>query len=192
MSTVAEKTDYTIDEFLALLDHKCFELLDGRLVEINVSNLSVRVAVRIATQLDTYCSKNHLGEVFGSDAYYQCFPDRPRHARKPDVSFIRTERLPADWQEQGYFRIRPDLVVEVTSPGDTAYEVDQKIADYLDAGVALIWEINPEERIVFVHRGDRPILRLKENDTLDGGDVVPGFTCRVGELFPPRPTPAAT
>ena len=192
MSTVAAKTEYTIEDLLAMPDGKSFELVDGQLVEVNVSNLSSFVATKTSTRLDNYCSTNDLGEVFGSDAYYECFPDRPRHARKPDVSFIRKARLPADWFEQGYFRIAPDLAVEVISPGDSAYEVDEKITELLDAGVQLVWEINPEERIVFVHRGDRPILKLKENVLLDGEDVIQGFSCRVGDLFPPRPAAKAS
>lgn len=186
MSTVADKTEYTVEDLLAMPERKNFELVDGQLVEVHVSNLSVLVASNTQFRLKGHASSHDLGEVFGSDAYYACFPDRPHHARKPDVSFIRKERLPADWLEQGYFRIPPDLAVEVVSQGDTVYEVDEKIAELLDAGVAMVWEINPEERIIFVHRGDRPILKLKENDTLDGEDVVPGFQCRVGDLFPPR------
>ncbi|MCI0685541.1 MAG: Uma2 family endonuclease [Gemmataceae bacterium] len=186
MSTVADKTDYTIEDLLAMPDHKNFELVDGQLVEVNVSNLSSFVATKICTRLDLHCTAHQLGAVFGADAYYECFPARPRHARKPDASFIRKERLPVDWLEQGYFRIAPDLAVEVVSPGDLAYEVDKRIAEYLEADVQLVWQINPEERLVFVHRGDRPILKLKENDSLDGEDVVPGFSCRIGDLFPPR------
>jgi Uma2 family endonuclease len=191
MSTVASKTEYTIEDLLAMPERRGYELVDGQLVELNVSNLSCLVAANTFARLHNHCSSRDLGPVFGSEAYYQCFPDRPRHARKPDVSFVRKERLPADWLEQGYFRIAPDLAVEVVSPGDLAYEVDERIAELLDAGVSLIWEINPVERLVFVHRGDRPILKLKENDMLDGEDVVPGFTCRVGDLFPPRPAASA-
>jgi Uma2 family endonuclease len=74
--------------------------------------------------------------------------------------------------------------VEVLSPNDLAYAVDEKIGEYLVAGVKLVWIINPERRWVTIHRADGSVVRLKETDTLDCGQVVPGFSCAVGDLFP--------
>lgn len=184
MSTVANRTAYTMDEFLALPDHNRYELVDGELVEVPVSTYSSLVAGRTLTRLTNHCEAKNLGPVFPCDSYYQCFADRPRHARKPDVSFVRRERLPEDWQTDGYFTIPPDLAVEVVSPNDRAYEVEEKIQEYLDAGVILIWIIYPKERVVTVYRTDGSTTRLKETDMLDGEQVIPGFSCRVGELFP--------
>lgn len=184
MSLVEQSNQLTIDDLLAIADERSVELVDGELVEVHVSSLSAKVATRLCTFLDLYCLEHHLGEAFGSDAYYQCFPDQPRHARKPDASFVSAQRLPADWREQGYFSIAPDLTVEVLSPGDLAYEVDRKIAEYLKAGVRLVWEINPAERCVFVHRLDGTVSKLGAADQLNGEDVVPGFTCRVRDIFP--------
>jgi Uma2 family endonuclease len=185
MSAVASRTAYTIDEFLALPDHDLYELVDGKLAEVHVSNLSSAVAGRILTRLTIHCEPKKLGEVFPCDSYYQCFADRPRHARKPDVSFIRKERLPQGWKADGYFTIAPDLAVEVLSPNDLAYKVDEKISEYLEAGVKLIWIINPEQRLVTVHRADgSSVVKRKETDTLDGEQVIAGFSCKVGELFP--------
>lgn len=187
--SIAEQTrEFTIEDLLHLPDDgRSYELVDGELQEVNVSNLSVKVALKLSLKLEAFCEANSLGEVFGSDAYFQCFPDLPKHARKPDVSFIRATRLPADWQEQGYFTIAPDLAVEVISPGDLAYEVDRKIAEYLQAGVSLVWQVNPEERTIVVHRANGSLTRLREPDTLSGEEVIPGFTCRVSEIFPKRP-----
>jgi Uma2 family endonuclease len=186
MSIVASPPRYTIDEFLRLPDHKNFELVDGELEEINVSNLSALVASDLIVVLASHCKPKRLGRVFPSDAYYQCFPEQPGHARKPDVSFIREERLPAGWLEDGYFTIPPDLAVEVISPGDSAYKVDEKIGEYLDAGVKLVWRINPELRVVLVHRADGTVAKLKESDTLSGENVIEGFSCPVAAIFPPR------
>lgn len=177
---------YTVEEFLALPDHDRFELVEGELVEVHVSNLSARVAVRLATRIDSYCEGKSLGETFGSDAYFQCFPRRPKHARKPDVSFISQARLPEHWMADGIFIIAPDLAVEVLSPNDLAYEVDEKIVEYREAGVRLIWIINPEQRIVHILRADGTGGTLDESGTLSGEDVIPGFSCGVGELFPKR------
>lgn len=185
MSAVAAPPRYTMEEFLALPDHENFELVDGELVASNVSNLSSLVASNLIIQLGGFCSSKKRGPVFPSDAYYNCFPNRPERARKPDVSFIRLERLPEHWLADGYFSIAPDLAVEVLSPNDLVYKVQRKIGEYLDTGVKLVWEINPEQRIIYVHRADGTMSKLNESDTLSGEDVVSGFTCRVADLFPP-------
>jgi Uma2 family endonuclease len=187
MSAVANRPAYTMDEFLALPHHELYELVDGELVEVHVSNLSSLVGGRTFNRLENHCEAKKLGPVSPCDAYYQCFADRPRHARKPDVSFIRRDRLPDGWLADGFFTIAPDLAVEVLSPNDLAYEVDEKIREYLDAGVNLVWIINPEQRLVTVHRADGTVAKLKETGTLDGEQVIPGFSCRVGELFPSEP-----
>ncbi len=186
MSAVANRTAYTMAEFLALPDHDLYELVDGELAEVHVSNLSSLVGGEMFYRLKHHCVGKNLGQVFPCDAYYQCFASRPRNARKPDVSFIRLERLPDGWLADGYFTIAPDLAVEVLSPNDLAYEVDEKIREYLDAGVKLVWIINPEQRWVTVHRADGGIAKLKESDTVDGEQVVAGFSCTVRELFPPN------
>jgi len=137
--------------------------------------------------LGTHCKTNKIGRVFPSCAYYECFPDRPGNARKPDVSFIREERLPAHWLKDLYFTIAPDLAIEVISPRDEAYKVDEKVQEYLDAGVRLVWEINAERRGVLVHRADGTVTKLKGTDNLSDEDVVPGFSCQVDDLFPLEP-----
>lgn len=98
--------------------------------------------------------------------------------------FVSQERLPADWREQGFFTIPPDLAVEVVSPHDTVYKLDQKIREYLHGGVRVIWVVDPSVRQVMIYRHDGSIQRLVENDTLSGDDVLPGFTCLVKEFFP--------
>jgi Uma2 family endonuclease len=85
--------------------------------------------------------------------------------------------------EAGHLPIHPDLAVEVTSPGDSVYEVDQKIQEYLAAGVSLVWEVNPELRTILIHRQDGTVTRLGENDEITGENVLPGFRCRVGDFF---------
>ena len=106
--------------------------------------------------------------------------------RRPDVSFIRKERLPEGPTSEGYIYIPPDLAVEVISPNDLAYEVDHKVVEYLDAGVALVWVINPEARTVRIHRRSGSLGWLREEDELSGEDVLPGFRCRVSKLFPEK------
>lgn len=83
----------------------------------------------------------------------------------------------------------PDLAVEVLSPGDLAHEIVAKVEEYLAAGVQLVWIVDPEARVVDIYRPDNSNRRLRENDSLDGDTVLPGFRCRVMDMFPARTQP---
>jgi Uma2 family endonuclease len=184
MSIAPEQSQFTLEQLLASDARGRFELIDGQLEQVNVSNLSVDVGAQLLALLVAFCKAHDLGRVFGADSYYQCFPEGERKARKPDVSFIANERLPPDWMEQSFFTIAPDLAVEVLSTNDTAYEIDRKIADYLSVGVRLIWEINPVERTVMIHRLDGTVQKLHDQDQLNGENVIPGFQCKVADFLP--------
>ena len=93
---------------------------------------------------------------------------------------------PEVW-EQGHVLIYPDLAVEVVSPNDLAYETQEKVEEYLRAEVPLIWVIYPQDHVVLVYRKDGSTARLCDGDELSGEDVVPGFSCRVHDLFPDVP-----
>jgi Uma2 family endonuclease len=84
---------------------------------------------------------------------------------------------------QGHCRVAPDLVIEAVSPNDTAYEVEDKIAQWLGAGVRLVWVIYPETQRVQVHRADGTVTKLQSAEQLSGEDVIPGFQCQVAAVF---------
>jgi Uma2 family endonuclease len=127
-----------------------------------------------------------LGWVFPEGTSFQCFPANPGNVRRPDVSFSRLQRLSlAQATTEGHCSVAPDLAVEVISPNDTAYEIDEKVREFLDAGVPLIWGVNPEQQTVEIHRAGGPGAILRENDEISGEDVVPGFRCRVGDFTLP-------
>jgi Uma2 family endonuclease len=185
MSTAAVKTRYTPEDLLKMPDGDRYELVDGQLVARNVSTWSSYVAGVILRVLQTFCQQNRLGWVLPPDTSYQCFPQAPEMVRKPDVSFIRLGRLSLAQAAEGHCPVVPDLAVEVLSPNDTAYEVDAKVRLYLDAGVRLVWVVNPQQRTVEVHRPAGLGSILREQDELTGEEVVPGFSCRVGDFFQP-------
>ncbi|MCS7016623.1 MAG: Uma2 family endonuclease [Gemmatales bacterium] len=185
----------TPDDLLRMARDRRYELVDGQLVEKSMAATASTVTAEIVTLLNQYCQNTQAGIVLVADQGYQCFPHRPNTVRFPDVSFIARARLTPDLA-QGHIRIAPDLVVEVLSPGDLAQNVDQRIDDFLKAGVRLLWVVHPEARWVEVHRlGQRGEI-LRESDTLDGGDVIPGFRVPVRDLFRPLqlfpPTPTTT
>ncbi len=186
MSTVVEKT-YTPADLLAKPDAEGYELVDGRLVERNVGVLSSWVGGRLHRFIDVFIDEQDLGWAWPGDQGYECYLDSPGKVRKPDVSFIRLERMPQGPTSEGYITIPPDLAVEVLSPNDLAYEVENKVVEYLAAGVLLVWVINPETRTIHIHRHDGSVGWLREEDELSGEDVLPGFRCPVSSLFPPKP-----
>jgi Uma2 family endonuclease len=144
---------------------------------------------QIYSLLNLYCREHASGWVWPADNGYQCFPHERGRIRRPDVSFIRAGRLPGDVLPKGFVRIPPDLAVEVVSPNDTAYELEEKLEDYQQAGVRLVWVIHPESRTVTIYRADGTVSRLREAEELTGEDVIPGFRCLVGSLLPPIEKP---
>jgi Uma2 family endonuclease len=186
MSTVASKTRFTPEDLLTMPDRDRYELVDGHLVEQNVSTWSSYVAGVVFQALHAYCQQNRLGWTLPEGTTYQCFPNAPAMVRRADVSFIRLERLSlAQATAEGHCPVVPDLVVEVISPNDTVYEVDAKVQLYLHAGTRLVWVVNPQQQIVEVHRATGLGTILRPNDELTGEDVVVGFRRRVGDLFQP-------
>ncbi len=179
------KADITPEELLAMPDGGHYELIDGELRERNMSLLSRRVAVSLARRLDVHCDEHNLGWVVDAECGYACFPWKPSRIRRADVSFIAVNRLPSEEQRSlGYVTIPPDLAVEVVSPNDLVSVLDEKVDEYLRAGVKLIWIIYPETLKVQVWRGDGSVMPLRAGDELSGEDVVPGFRCKVDDLFP--------
>ena len=186
---VKNKKIYTAEDLLKMSDGKSYELEDGKLVRRPMGVESSWIGGILYALLLNFCRAHNLGWVLPADASYQCFPTSPNKVRKPDVSFIRRGRLPGERLPKGHCPIAPDLAVEVTSPRDLSSRTIKKIQEYLQAGVSLVWLVDPGTRIVQIHRKDSPIIVLHENDELTGEDVLPGFRCRVSEILPP---PAAT
>jgi len=187
MTTAAEKTSFTPEELLLLPDSVNYELVNGNLVERQMGSESSAIAMAIGIILGMYVRAKKLGHLFMADCSYECFADDKLKVRKPDVSFIKMGRLADEQVPEGHLRIPPDLPVEVLSPGDTAYEVETKVQEYLDAGVRLVWVVNPRTRTLRIHRPKesqlRPIDELSEKDRVSGEDVVVGFECAVADFF---------
>jgi Uma2 family endonuclease len=101
----------------------------------------------------------------------------------PDFAFIQAERAASARVERGFVPVAPDLVVEVVSPGDTASEVQEKATLWMEAGVRLVWVVHPRQRQVVAYRTLKDVRVLTAADSLDGGDVLPGFTCLMADLF---------
>jgi Uma2 family endonuclease len=192
MNTVVEKMEYTPEDLLAMPDADRYELVNGALVELKMGTLAGWIATQLSKHLSNFVDDRQLGWVMcGGDTGYQGFPNSPRTVRKPDVSFVASGRFPGEVPPPGYPRLAPDLAAEVISPNDLYEEVDQKIEEYVRAGVRLVWVISPQNRTVRIYRADGTSASLREGDELDGEAVLPGFRCRVRDLFTRSPAGAA-
>jgi Uma2 family endonuclease len=184
MNAVVATRKYTPEDLLRMPDGNRYELIDGELVEKVMSTKASYVAGNIHVRIHNYANAHQQGWAFPEGNTYQCFRDAPDKVRKADTSFIRKERLSlAQYNQDGHCPIAPDLSVEVVSPNDVKYEVDRKVNEFINAGTQLVWVINPDVRTVEVHRADGSGVILNENNTLSGENVLPGFSCKVSDLF---------
>ena len=180
---------YTAAEFDRMSRSEGCELIDGRLVRKTMGAEASWIQARIQRRVANFADDHRLGLVFESECSYACFPGRPGQVRKPDVSFVRYGRLEGDRLPEGSILIPPDMVVEVVSPKEKAYRLADKLADFESVRVPLIWVVYPHRRFVVVRAVGERARELTEADTLTGDPVLPGFSVRVADLFPP-PAPA--
>jgi Uma2 family endonuclease len=186
--TVTPPHIVTPQQLAAMPNDKDFELVDGHLVERAMGNEAAWITSRLNSRIERHVEACQLGWVFGSEAGYRIDPHRPNLLRKPDISFVRHGRLPGGKPSKSYENLAPDLVVEVVSPNDTVAELEEKIEEYLSAGVQLIWIVNPSTETVRVHRADKSVTVLRESDRLGGEDILPGFDCAVMDIFQITPS----
>lgn len=160
-----------------------WELIDGELVEVNATGEEhASITFKLILRLGNHVMANRLGIVVLPDTGIVVSEQR-QTVRLPDVGFIRGDRLPADRNRRGFFRVVPDLVVEVRSPKDTRSELMAKGMMWLEAGAKLVWLIDPLIETVTELGRKRAPRELGRDAMLDGGDVVPGFRMHVSELF---------
>jgi Uma2 family endonuclease len=134
----------------------------------------------IAMMLGKFVYSAKLGWVATNDTGVIIERD-PDTLRGADVAFWSIEREPV--MPEGYFESVPDIAVEVLSPDDRKKAVREKLQDYVSSGVKLVWVVDPEIRIVTVYAGSMRGTELDENETITGGDVLPGFSCKVADFF---------
>lgn len=139
-------------------------------------------AAKIGARLNAYVEKHKLGYVCGAETGFKISQD-PDTVRAPDAAFVRQVTIDARGISKGYWEGAPDLAVEVISPGDTYTEVAEKVDEWLAAGCAMVWVVNPRRETIEVYRSPEDITVLRKDEILDGGDVIEGFQCLVRDIF---------
>jgi Uma2 family endonuclease len=157
------------------------ELLDGVLVEKASSDESSFLAAEVAYLLLTFVRRRRLGWVLGANGFVWLKESR---LRAPDVSFARRDQRPNGRPLRvGFANVAPALAAEIASPGDTIEELEEKRTEFLTAGTELFWIIYPERQEIEVSTDAHSHRTLTRDDILDGGDVLPGFSVKVADLF---------
>lgn len=176
-------TRITVDEFEASHGEERVELVDGVIVPMTPASYGPsRITGRIAIRLGMHVLPRKLGDVLSAEAGFVLFPDRET-VLAPDVAFVRAGREPQGEAQWHFARIAPDLVVEVLSPSDRKHDMQAKVAMYQEAGVPLVWVVDPQAKTVTVFALRQAMQKLTITDTLDGGAVLPDFQVEVAELF---------
>ncbi|MBX6312105.1 MAG: Uma2 family endonuclease [Isosphaeraceae bacterium] len=186
----------TLEEFLRLpqIDEPPYlEYIDGRIEpKVSPQKKHSRIAIRLGARLDQFAEAGGLGAAF---VELRCtFAGR---SILPDLVFLRQEHI--DYDEQGLLVNEtcrpPDLHVEIVSPDQSIAQNRRRLAHSLAHGCALGWLIDPERRVIEVHRPGQAPERLPADGTLSGEPVLPGFRLGVAEVFGwlvrPRPGPGA-
>jgi len=174
---------FTIEEFQNLPDDGVRrELVRGEVRELTPTNLRhLIVRHRIEWLLANFVHEHDLG-IVGGEAGFVLAADPPT-VLAPDIVFIRHDRVPVDEELDGFGRLAPDLAVEVVSPSNSALEMLDKTAIYLESGVRLVWIVDPVRKSIVVHHPDRTARTFVSGETIDGGDGLPGFAMAVADAF---------
>ena len=161
------------------------ELIRGVLCETMPTGMEHgEIVMRLGAALLRYLQPRRLGRLMASDSGVWLERD-PDTVREPDIAYFSAETSPLDERVTGYAEVAPDLVVEITSPGDGRREINGKARMWLKFGARLVWVVHPERRTVDVHRASHAVVTLSDANSLDGLDVLPGFTCQVWAVFDP-------
>ena len=174
----------TADDLLELSSDGFYgELIRGVLCESIPPGVDhAQIAAEFCGELRNFVKPRRLGRVLAGDPGVKVERD-PDTVRAPDVAFISARRLPLAQRNPGYSEVMPELVVEVKSPSDGRWAVYDKAQMWLRHGVLLVWVVYPEDRTVEAHHANQGVVLYREDDELDGMDVLPGFTCAVRPLF---------
>ncbi|MBI3329217.1 MAG: Uma2 family endonuclease [Nitrospinae bacterium] len=139
------------------------------------SGIGVRLIVRLAGHVEAH----QLGGIYGPDAMFQI----GENERIPDVAFVSAARLPAEGEPEGIWPLAPDLAVEIISPNDLYERVLRKVEEYFAGGVQQVWLISPEHQTITIYHSPTRTTILTEADDLVSDELLPGFHCRIADLF---------
>lgn len=172
--TTAMATEIALDPELD------YEIVDGKPEVKEMASLRHGAAImRLGARLQTHVETNELGGIYSPDTTFMI----GQNQRLPDLAFLSKERMPEEDQLDGISPIAPDLAIEVISPNDVLEKVTAKIEDYFAAGVRQVWLISLRGRTVSIYDSPTKVTILTEHEDLTSEAILPGFRCRISEIF---------
>jgi len=168
------------DTFVMLPENRdrLFEFIGGEIIEVVSNGKSSRMGMRVGARINLFVEQHDLGYVTGADGGYMVSGER----YIPDAAFVSKQRQPEPSNEP-YNPIAPDLAVEVLSPSNDASEMRIKIVNYVRAGTT-VWVFDPDKKHVEIYSPHHSPRVIGLDETLDGGNILPGFTLPVRDIFP--------
>ncbi len=185
MAVVSEGGICTVEDLweLSRSATKRWEVVGGRFRQLAPASFKHGVvAGRLFAVLYRFVESQKSGYVLMAETGF-ILSENPLTLRAPDVAFVRCEKISDGKLPEQFARFAPDLVAEVLSPSDTYSALAEKVSDWLQAGVQAVWVVDPADRTISIHRANQPVRVLGEEDTLSGEDILPGFECKVSEVF---------
>ena len=180
MTAMKLKSPATIDDLLQCpKDGRKYELVDGEIVVSPTGFKHGQVVVNIVHIIATFLETSPVGVVLADNVGIN-FPNG--NLRSPDVTFVRNDKVPVGKAAEGFPNFIPDLAVEVLSPQDSLKEVGQKIGEFLECGVPVVWLVDPERETVTVYRSLSQTEQLSSKDLITA-EALPGFSCPVSRFF---------
>lgn len=171
------------DEVLAHPEWEPCELVRGKVIAMSPAGAwHGSVAAKIITKLSVFNEIHQLGEVFSSETGFIAARN-PDTVPAPDAMFLSKKRMPSEGISSAYLSVVPDLAVEVISPSETVFDAGKKAEEYLVAGVAMVWVVDPRARSARVFHSGRAMLELNESQTLSGEEILPGFQLALKSIF---------
>ena len=189
MSAIEKVTLMTLDQFIEEYSLQPFELVNGEkkplTSNVTIHQLILRALFRI---LDAHCVAGKLGEVMFELPIVETYKsDWVKGSRTPDLMFFNAEKWAQytaeteNWLKKPAL-IVPDLAVEVVSPNDSFSEIQEKVEEYLERGVLLVWVIDPQKKRIYVYHDDH-FTTISVKNTLTGGEVIPGLNIQLSDLL---------
>lgn len=188
MPTIKTPRTLTAEAFWQQYAGKPYELVRGEVRQRMPAGLiHGLIAMRLGRRIDMHAAERQLGITLAVETGFRLRRAAGESVRAPDIAFIRAERLPSPLP-QAFTDLAPDLVVEITSPNDAYSDLRDKVDEWLEAGVPLVWVVDPQRRVVEIFQPNQPLRVLHATETLTGDPVLPDFQLPLRALFADLPT----